>query len=685
MQSNTAPLPVPMDQIQAPYISNANELPQLPQALGGSAQQLGPQQVGQLHAKLIQVLQGKVEQNPNPFRIFMINLAAQNYYQNEVYAHFLNKLCDVVLACQISGSQFNPDEVATEVVDTELPRLVQTFPQLQQAMNQGIQQTLMRLEQRANELRDFVARSFDAMNQPGMQGGGGFQPNMGAGNRPSAGWGHVGHRAGGGMMANANTQGAQWNTAPSFGMGPTTPQGQPNRPSQASHRAQLQRQVESESNQGSGCGQGWPESVKSSWDKPTPYQASLDTTGVISSNENRGQSTMPSDDQKFTPEQEQELASRLRETVDGDDNIHQVPDEWLEGEVFDMPPAYRSDQKLVELGDGRYQITDREGDMRYEDHEDRGKLISYHRQHTAGPKIEYRQHWQAVEHPQPIELDPSSYSEEDEIDTQILEEKSLALEEVQEALSIDHAIAIALDSLSERVDPLSDRIIEFDAKIHTPIHISEDEIEPISRVINTSRDRKVTTLIENLADAKDKIRPYIWYLIHDRLNERFNETLSVLVAPKAGIEVDSFMEDFAKENKGENEEDVLDLIAEIYREDSPAYERCCERLYEAMHRCLRLITRHEYDDKLWRASLCEAHSVTMLPWSSEQIHIALPGKYNLLSTAADKTLFDAVVNLMERTRGSDSNINRRWLVTSDRVFFELVEGNTRQQIFIRKH
>jgi len=319
-------------------------------------------------------------------------------------------------------------------------------------------------------------------------------------------------------------------------------------------------------------------------------------------------------------------------------------------------PAITSDQRLImtksEKGVASYSVVmkDEESEMDYNDHEEQPDMQKLSRDTQISKKVGKPVDWSGVTIQTIVE-------ETDETVEELADNVPISLKAFVEGYGIDHARTEAQRRLHEKgVLRLDGRVVEYYLSVKTPILATNEEARQVDQLSSDSRD--LSELIDNFIKLREDISSELWFMLHDRMTCIFNRHLQGGVAFDG--EIDSIVEDY--------DEVLVALALELA---PSAVDRFKLNTFSSIIK--GIVSKHSPKTKI--LDLVEATSVTQLPWSSSEMDLTLPSKYNMVTVSVASHMHAALLRLFKRTNVNDLSVNRRYLVTADNVWLELIHSD----------
>lgn len=638
-------IPVPVD--HALEQNMVHQLPPLPRTQG--AQQLPEQEAMALHTALVNGIQQQT--NKGPIRIVMFNLYSDRQFSNQLYAELYEKAAEYLIAALTARMPVSPDQVADETLRVDILTLLERYPELQGYINQQQGQEIQQVAQLREQI-SHLCRSMQAPPQNPGYGGGYQQPNQFP---PSGGhgMGGPGQRPGFGAPMVGMNPGAHGRGMGGAPMGrPMAPPGNysqyPGQHPGAMHGRSNPAPSRPSSNMlDTGNNPMGVTTRSSSSRKPTVGAGPVDTANVLTRKEE------PSP-MKCVPDVDREIGHLM--AVQSQKDYAAAIDKEVQFVTDRHAPAIRSDQRVIgtknEKGVMSYSVVNVEEDeMNYADHEEQPDMQKLARETQISKKVGIPANWSGVTLPNIID------EGDDTVDEELSVEAPISLKSFVEGYGIDHARTEAQRRLIEKgVTGLEGRVVEYYLSVKTPILATNEEARFVDALVVNSTD--LTNLIDNFIASREDLSSEIWFMIHDRMTCVFNRHL------QAGVSFDGEIESIA-----EDYEDALVALAEELT--PPAIDRFKSNTFASMRKAIT--SKHSPKTKI--LDLIESTSVTQLPWSSSEMDLTLPSKYSMITASVASHMSAALIRLFKRTNVEDLSVNRRYLVTADNVWLELVHSD----------
>lgn len=635
--------PLPVDH---PIQQNmVQQLPPLPQTQ--TAQQLPEQAAWDLHAALINQLQQNTTKGP--IRIAMFNLYSDRQFCNNMYAELFETAGEYMFAALTANVPVTADQVADETLKVEVLNLLTRYRDLQQYLTQQQVADAQQFEQLKGQISNLV-RSVQQQTQPQSHPGYGYSQPPGGYGMPVAGGrpGYNPHMGGGAPGYNPPMGG----TMPGPGMnrpmgggyqapmgGGPRPGAMHGRPGAAGPTRPRASMIDNNTNP---AGRVPPNASR----KPTVGAGSVDTTNVLT----RKEETAP---MKHVPEVDREIGHLMavqdhkEYAAPIDKNVQFISDRHT--------PAIRPNQRLVaekaEDGSLSYSvITLEEHEMNYADHEEQPDMQKLARETQVSKKVGVPADWSRVTIPNVVEETDEAVDEELELDAPI------SLKSFVEGYGVDHARTEAQRKLFEKgVSTLSGRVVEYYLSVKTPILATNEEARLVDGLLQS---KDLTHLVDNFTKLREELSSEVWFMVHDRMTCIFNRHL------QGGVAFDGEIESIA--------EDYEDALVALAEELTPAaIDRFKLNVFVSMSK--GIASKHSPKTKI--LDIVERTSVTQLPWSSTEMDLKLPAKYNMITVSVSSHMHAALIRLFKRTNVEDISVNRRYLVTADNVWLEIVHSD----------
>jgi hypothetical protein len=643
-------IPVPID--HALEQNMVQQLPPLPRTQ--SASQLPEQEAVGLHAALINGIQQQTAKGP--IRIVMFNLYSDRQFCNQMYAELFETAAEYLIAAMTARMPVTPEQVADETLKVEILNLLNRYPELQgyitQQQNQEIQQVMQLKNQISNLVHSVQHQTMGGgyppqgggFQQPGgfpQQGpswqnqGGGWQ-NQGGGMPVPGGRPGFGPPMGGPSMPGPGMQ--RGGPMPSMGGGYTQRPGAMHGRSSGPTRPST-----SMIDRGSDPA-GAP--MTSSSRKPTVGAGSVDTANVLTRKEEKSP-------MKHVPDVDREIG-HLMAVQDSKEYAAPI-DKDVQFVTDRHAPAITARQRLIvtksDKGVPSYSVINlEENEMEYADHEEQPDMQKLARETQISKKVGIPADWSRVTLPNVIEENDETVSEDLSLDAPI------SLKSFVEGYGVDHARTEAQRRLAEKgIASLEGRVVEYYLSVKTPILATNEEARLVESLVHS---KDLTNLIDNFIALREDVSSEVWFLLHDRMTCIFNRHL------QGGVAFDGEIESIA--------EDYEEALVALAEELTPvAIDRFKLNVFSSMSK--GITSKHSPKTKI--LDLVEATSVTQLPWSSSEMDLSLPSKYNMITASVASHMHAALLRLFKRTNVTDLSVNRRYLVTADNVWLELVHSD----------
>lgn len=623
-----------------------NSVPQMPYMQ--EINSLGiPEQVAlQIHSELCMMLQSKA--NQSSVRAAMFNAYAQNGYNNQSYQHLFGSALEYFVAA--SRQNVPISKIVDDTIKAQMPVFVDGDYNLAQTLTpdqvSGIQQMRQLREQIAMVIRQAMGGGYPPQQhahggypyqqpQGNMYGGnpmhGGYQqPSFNPGYRP---------QQSGYMPQQSNFHQQRPNVS---GMTYQQPMGRgtsyqsPSTASQFEPRGQ--RSVENYQS---------PSTAQAEMKPPKmgyrqPYKTSLDTTHLKGS--------VP--DMNYVDNTTQKISEQFAiQDVQHDSKMNNKdPIFRLRGHQ----PFVRPDQVAVKE-DGEWVVYMKDTTMDYADHEFDPGMIKLSKSSKVGPKIAPKADWSAI-------CAASTITSEDTEETtkELKKTQSVFVSDEIHAGSIPEAVVKTAQYLTKKgVKNITERAIESYPTLMTPILASDKDLNTLKLL---SEADSVISFIDTLAESIESMTPSAFHHINDVITATVNRRIA------AGLNSDILITDII-----DDYESLLEVLAvDGY---SPAIiDRWKSNLLRAMKESIVV-----HNSVTGVATLSTTTSLTQLPWSSDDINIALNDDsengtavgYGALHVDVDENFYAACHRIYKRTSGEVKNVARRYILTADNVLLEL--------------
>lgn len=611
-----------------------------------------PEQVAlQIHSELCMVLQSKA--NQSTVRAAMFNAYAQNGYNNQSYQHLFGSALEYFAAA--SRQNVPISKIVDDTIKAQMPVFVDGDYNLAQTLTpdqvSGIQQM--------RQLRDQIAMTIRQ-----MMGGGQPQPHMHSGYQQPQSYGqmhsgnhmhnphyHSGtpnygnqrysgqypqqnqmHHHGVSMSQRPNMQGMvyQQHGNNRMGMGTYT------NSSQFEPRGTRTTQ----NNNSSDTNQEFKTPPK--MESKRPYNVSLDTT------EMKGRSSS----MNYVDSTTQKISEHFARQ-----DVHQTTAHVSKDPVFRLrghQPFVRPDQVAVKEN-GEWVVYEKDNEMNYEDHEFDPGMVKLSKSSKVGPKVAPKADWSAV-------CAASTVGEEDTEETTKELKKTQSVFVSDEILSntLNEAVVKTAQYLTKKgIKHITDRVVESYPTLLTPILASSKDEGVLKKLAGAD---SMVSFIDTLTEGAESMTPVAFYYITDVVTAAVNRRLAAGL--NSDITITNVLEDY---------EDLLVTLNEDGY--SPAIiDRWKSNVLRAMKDQIKIHT-----SVTGVVTLASNTSLTQLPWSSDDINIALCDDsveggvegYGALHVDVDESFYAACHRIYARTSDGGKSVSRRYILTADNVLLEL--------------
>lgn len=295
--------------------------------------------------------------------------------------------------------------------------------------------------------------------------------------------------------------------------------------------------------------------------------------------------------------------------------------------------------------------------MRYEDHETSIEALELARPQKYSPKKKSLPRWVDLNEPNAVSAGEEPGKDE-EGNPLIGEHDPVQLINPIDALSAEQAQVEAWRQLGQSGLDSEDRIVEYIAKIMTPIHASKDEYSWIASFSSQGTNIGLDSFIDQLRDlaSSEMLSSKLFYMLINRLTVRFNERLNANTPQGQKVSIDSILDDYDGGIEG----------LSLYLSES-GVERFKENTLTHLIQSIKV--RH--DSTTRTTYFIEPCSYTHLPWRSDQMNLIMADGFQMLNQKVGKEIVGALQSLYERTSQTKRSVNRRYIYTLDGVVLDL--------------
>lgn len=677
-------LPVPAEMPIGENFVDANTVP-MPNTQ--SSADVRREEAHQIHIALLNTIQQAAYDRKSALRIFLFNLYSANRFQNSNYADLFDGTVFYYMYLRHIGNRSAIQTAVQDTVDTELPKLLQMYPALNQMLTHEQQADINMLREKHFIIGEDIKRWI---------GGGGMAP-PGYGGAPAPAPGGYG----GGYMPQQQTM--PYQPSPQYG---AYPQPAPHPYAGGGYAAPVPAQPYGGYPQqyaapapiyGSPYGGGVPRN-------PHTEVTDRPTTGMRARASSRSHGG-PAPQQTYQPEpgprndRPSVGRSRARSTQEKPEPQEiPMPERWVQNEpapaisrsvkeafapseeLFDIvenitvsfdkhKPAIIDGQAVVkrvgEHGVLEYGVITKGSEMEgiltgsYEEHEtDMQALQQIKRGAGLQPKAvgEMPSNFAGI-------VNPKVITKDEEMDEEVVNSPvPVILEEQIAGFSIAHGEAFVSSYFTcMGIADIESRIHEYYLRLLTPVSATARDRELLLDLKHTA---SLSEFVSRLGEVADEMSAGLWYTIHDRAVNAINKRLM------SGLGYEGVL---IMENLIDDHDEYFKILAGEY--PAQMVDRFAVRIHRYIQDTLNLTEyadgmcdKCNNEDACSYNALYELVSITHVPWSSEQFSVTMTDEYNVLNKTTNPELHEALMSILRRTMTPDFSTNRRLLITADRRY-----------------